>query len=540
MRVDHYPPGGGAVIRGGGATAIVIGSGFGGLAAAVRLSVLGWRVQVLERLPVPGGRARVHEQDGFRFDAGPTIITVPQFFEELWQLAGRRLSDDVKLASLDPYYRIRFDDGRWFDYSGDQDHMRAEVARFNPADLPGYERLITESDIAYREGFEKLGTVAFDSVGDLLAALPNMVKMQAWRTIWQLVCSHLKDPALRQVFSFHPLLIGGNPLKVTSSYSLIHSLERQFGVHWAMGGTGALVRAMVKLLASRDVPVRCNADVKRIVVEDGRATGVELVDGERIDANIVVSNADAAWTYRHLLPGMQRRVWTDRKLDRAKYSMGLFVWYFGTDCRWDEVPHHQILLGPRYEGLLKDMFLRHHLAEDFSLYLHRPSATDPSVAPPGCDAFYVLSPVPHLDSGTDWATEAEPYRLKVQAYLERTVLPGLSSHVVTSRVATPQHFHDELLSYKGAGFGMEPRLLQSAWFRPHNRSEDVQGLFMVGAGTHPGAGVPGVLMSAKALETVLPPLPLAAQASESRRHASTAPSRAPAPAHVPAQAGAQR
>ncbi len=507
MRVDHYPQGGGPIVRGGGASAVVIGSGFGGLAAAIRLSVRGWRVQVLERLPTPGGRARVHEQDGFRFDAGPTIITVPQFFEELWQLAGRRLSDDVKLASLDPYYRIRFDDGRWFDYSGDQDLMRAEVARFNPDDLPGYERLVTESDVAYREGFEKLGTVAFDSVGDLLAALPNMVKMQAWRTIWQLVCSHLKDPALRQVFSFHPLLIGGNPLKVTSSYSLIHSLERQFGVHWAMGGTGALVRAMVKLLAARGVPVRCNADVQRICVEDGRATGVELVGGERIAADIVVSNADAAWTYRHLLPGVQRKVWTDRKLERAKYSMGLFVWYFGTDRRWDEVPHHQILLGPRYEGLLKDMFLRHHLSDDFSLYLHRPSATDPSVAPAGCDAFYVLSPVPHLDSGTDWSVEAEPYRRRVEAYLERTVLPGLSRHVISSRVTTPQHFHDELLSYKGAGFGMEPRLLQSAWFRPHNRSEDVQGLFMVGAGTHPGAGVPGVLMSAKALETVLPPLP---------------------------------
>jgi phytoene desaturase len=277
-----------------------------------------------------------------------------------------------------------------------------------------------------------------------------------------------------------------------------------------MGGTGALVRGMVKLLAARGVPVRCNADVKRIVVEGGRAAGVELAGGERIDADIVVSNADTAWTYRHLLPGVQRRVWTDRKLERAKYSMGLFVWYFGTNRRWDELPHHQILLGPRYEGLLKDMFLRHHLAEDFSLYLHRPSATDPAVAPAGCDAFYVLSPVPHLDSGTDWAAEAEPYRRRIEAHLERTVLPGLSRHVVSSRVTTPQHFQDELLSYKGAGFGMEPRLLQSAWFRPHNRSEDVPGLYLVGAGTHPGAGVPGVLMSAKALETVLPPLPQAA------------------------------
>ncbi|MEN9420072.1 MAG: hypothetical protein RI988_3693, partial [Pseudomonadota bacterium] len=256
MRVDTFPSRGGPAVPGGGGTAIVIGSGFGGLAAAIRLSVRGWRVQVLERLPVPGGRARVHEQDGFRFDAGPTIITVPHLFEELWRLAGRRLSDDVKLAALDPYYRIRFDDGRHFDYSGDPAHMRAEVARFNPDDLPGYERLVRESDVAYREGFEKLGSVAFDHLGHLLAALPNMVRMRAWQTIWQLVCKHLKDPYLRVVFSFHPLLIGGNPLKVTSAYSLIHTLERRFGVHWAMGGTGALIRAMVKLLGSRGVPVR--------------------------------------------------------------------------------------------------------------------------------------------------------------------------------------------------------------------------------------------------------------------------------------------
>jgi len=488
-------------------TAVVIGSGFGGLAAAIRLSLRGWRVQVLERLPVPGGRARVHHQDGFRFDAGPTLITVPHLFEELWNAAGRTLADDVKLVPLEPYYRIRFDDGRWFDYSGDPARMRAEVARFNPADLPGFDRLTKESDVAYREGFEALGATAFDHVGHLIAALPAMMKMRAWRTIWQMVCSHLKDPALRVVFSFHPLLIGGNPLNVTSSYALIHTLERRFGVHWAVGGTGELIQAMVRLLGSRGVPVHCNADVKRINVEGGRACGVTLADGRRIDADIVVSNADAAWTYRTLVGDAPRRVWTDRKLARAKYSMSLFVWYFGTNRRFEGVPHHQMVLGPRYEGLLTDMFDRHHLAEDFSLYLHRPTATDPSVAPPGCDTFYALAPVPHLDSGTDWAAVAESFRARVQKRLETTVLPGLGDCVVSSRVTTPQHFHDELLSYKGAAFGLEPRLLQSAWFRPHNRSEDVPGLYLVGAGTHPGAGVPGVLMSAMAMESVLPPVP---------------------------------
>jgi len=306
------------------------------------------------------------------------------------------------------------------------------------------------------------------------------------------------------VMSFHPLLIGGNPFSVTCVYSLINTLERRFGVHWAMGGTGALIRGMVRLLAERGVAVRLDAEVRRITVEQGRATGIELADGTRHRADIVVSNADTAWTYRHLVEPQHRRHWSDARIERSRYSMGLFVWYFGTKRRYEQVPHHMMLLGPRYEGLLTDIFKRHHLAQDFSLYLHRPTATDPSMAPPGHDAFYVLSPVPHLDSGTDWATHAEAYRRAIEARLEATVLPGLRDEIVTSRVTTPQDFHDRLLSFKGAAFGLEPLLLQSAWFRPHNRSEDVQGLYLVGAGTHPGAGVPGVLMSAKALESVVP------------------------------------
>jgi phytoene desaturase len=271
-----------------------------------------------------------------------------------------------------------------------------------------------------------------------------------------------------------------------------------------MGGTGELVRGLVGLLAARGVPVRCRAEVRRITVEQGRATGVELADGERLTADIVVSNADTAWTYRHLVDRQHRPHWTDRRIEGKKYSMSLFVWYFGTDRQYAEVPHHMMVLGPRYEGLLKDIFERHHLPEDFSLYLHRPTATDPAMAPPGHDAFYALAPVPHLDSGTDWPAIAEGYRQRIEQRLANTVLPGLGAHIVSSRVTTPQDFHDRLLSYKGAAFGMEPLLSQSAYFRPHNRSEDVRGLFLVGAGTHPGAGVPGVLMSAKALETVVP------------------------------------
>ncbi len=490
--------------RGGAPTAVVIGAGFGGLAAAVRLACKGWRVQIVEKLDAPGGRASVHREDGFTFDMGPTIVTVPQLFEELWTLAGRRLEDDVTLKALDPFYRIRFDDGTWFDYNGDPEHMRAEVARISPSDVPGYERFMAEAERCYRIGFEELGATAFDSLRDLVAAMPALVRMRSWRTIRGMVASHIKDPKLRTVFSFHPLLIGGNPSSVTCTYSLINQLERRFGVHWAMGGTGALVNGLVKLLEGLGVQLRCNAAVERIVVEGGRTRGVILQGGERIDSDIVVSNADTAWTYRQLVAPEHRRVWTDRKLDKARYSMSLFVWYFGLDRRYEDVPHHTMLLGPRYEALLHDIFKRHHLADDFSLYLHRPTASDPSMAPRGCDAFYVLSPVPHLDSGTDWNEHAPRYRQAIERRLESTLLPGFSKHIVVSKLMTPLDFQDRLLSYKGAAFGLEPLLIQSAWFRPHNRSEDVKGLFMVGAGTHPGAGIPGVLMSAKALESVLP------------------------------------
>jgi phytoene desaturase len=485
-------------------TALVIGSGFGGLAAAIRLSCKGYQVQVLEKLDAPGGRAYVHRQDGFTFDAGPTIITAPQLLEELWTLCGKKLSDDITLKPMEPFYRLRFDDGTHFDYSGDAATMRREIARFNADDLAGYDRFVEAADLACTLGFEELGHKAFDSFSDLLAAMPSMIKLKAWQTLYSMVASYLRDPKLRVVFSFHPLLIGGNPYSVTRVYSLINTLERRWGVHWAMGGTGALIQGLVKLLQGRGVPIRYNAAVTRINVTQGRASGVTLSNGEQLSADIVVCNGDAAWTYKNLVGREHRSHWTDRRIETRRYSMSLFVWYFGTNRRWEDVPHHMIMLGPRYKGLLDDMFLNHKLAEDFSLYLHRPSASDPSVAPPGCDAFYVLAPVPHLDSGTDWQAQAESYRMRIQKHLESTVMPGLGEHVVTSRLMTPQDFHDRLWSHKGAAFGMEPRLLQSAWFRPHNRSEDVQNLYMVGASTHPGAGVPGVLMSARAMASVVP------------------------------------
>ena len=494
----------GAVHHPDAPVALVIGSGFGGLGAAVRLAAKGYRVTVLEKLDAPGGRAYVYQRDGYTFDAGPTIITVPSLFEELWALAGRRMSDDITLTRLDPFYRIRFDDGDHFNYSGDPDKQRAEVRRISPSDAAGYERFMAEADRCYELGFKALGDKAFDSLADLIQASPAILRMRGWRSLHQMVAAHLKHPKLRMAMSLQSLLIGGNPFSVTCIYSLINALERQWGVHWAMGGTGALVKGLVSLLEGLGGSLRTKVEVRRIEVDRGRATGVTLTDGSFMAADLVVSNADTAWTYRNLVAPEHRRHWTDKRVERGRYSMSLFVWYFGTNKRFDDVPHHMMVLGPRYKELLNDIFERHRLADDFSLYLHRPTATDTSMAPAGHDTFYVLAPVPHLDSGTDWATHAEPYRQAIQARLEATVLPGLGQHLTTSFVTTPQDFHDRLLSFKGAAFGLEPLLLQSAWFRPHNRSEDVEGLYMVGASTHPGAGVPGVLMSARALDSVVP------------------------------------
>ncbi len=490
--------------RSGAPHAVVIGSGFGGLAAAIRLGARGWRVTVLEKLDGLGGRAGVFRQDGFTFDAGPTIITAPFLFEQLWQLCGRRLAQDVELRPVTPFYRIRFDSGECFDCSGDPDAMRAQIARFNPADLDGHARFMALSAEICRIGFEELGHVPFLRWTDMVRVLPALVRLQSYRSVHALVSRHFADPRLRVVFSFHPLLIGGNPLTASAIYSLIPALEQRWGVHAAIGGTGRLVAGMAGLIAGQGGCIRRNAEVTGITTRDGAATGVRLASGETIASDIVVSNADSAWTYRHLLPPGQRRRWTDRRIERARSSMGLFVWYFGTDRRYDGIAQHTIVLGPRYEGLLADIFARKHLADDFSLYLHRPTASDPSLAPPGCDAFYVLAPVPHLGGGTDWRQAAKPYRASIARRLAETVLPGLAAHVVTSRLMTPLDFQDRLLAYRGAAFGMEPVLTQSAWFRPHNRSEDLRNLFMVGAGTHPGAGVPGVLSSARILDTVVP------------------------------------
>jgi phytoene desaturase len=461
-------------------------------------------VTVLEKLDAPGGRAYVHRQDGFTFDAGPTIVTAPFLFEELWSLCGRRLVDDVELRQISPFYRIQFDDGAVFEYSGDPDKMRAEVARFSPSDVEGYERFMQASEAIFKIGFEQLGDEPFSSWTDMARIVPSMLKLASYRTVYGLVASYIRDPRLRVIFSYHPLLIGGNPFSATSIYCLIAFLERKWGVHFAMGGTGRLVQGLVSLIAGQGGELRCSTEVTEILVQDGNAAGVRLANDETIPADVVVSNVDSAWTYRNLLPTAARRRWSNRHIERSRYSMSLFVWYFGTRRKYPEVGHHTLLLGPRYQELLADIFDRKILASDFSLYLHRPTATDPSLAPQGCDAFYVLSPVPHLGGRIDWQTQAEKYRRALANRLSETLLPDLEDNVVTSRLMTPVDFQDRLSSYLGAGFGLEPVLTQSAWFRPHNRSEDIGNLYLVGAGTHPGAGVPGVLLSARVLDKVVP------------------------------------
>ncbi len=485
-------------------SAIVIGSGFGGLAAAIRLGCRGFNVTLLEKLDQVGGRARVHRLDGFAFDAGPTIITAPFLLEELWSMCGRNLHDEIELRPMSPFYRIYFSDSETFDYSGDPETTRREIARYAPDDVAGYDRYMAASEAIYRVGFERLAHVPFGNWRDMARIVPEMMKLQSYRSVYSLVSKYVSNERLRVVLSFHPLLIGGNPFATTSIYALISFLERNHGVFSAIGGTGRVIRGMAELAAGQGVEIRLQSGVSRIEVADGRAVGVTLESGERLRADVVVSNADAAWTYKHLIASEHRSHWSDRKLERTRYSNGLFVWYFGTRRRYDDLAHHSILLGPRYRGLLDDIFERKRLADDFSLYLHRPTATDPSVAPPGCDAFYVLSPVPNLEADVDWSEVGESYRRRIEQRLAETVLPGLGDEILTSRFTTPNDFESQLCAFRGAGFSLEPRLSQSAYFRPHNQSEDVDGLYFVGAGTHPGAGIPGVLSSARILDTVIP------------------------------------
>lgn len=484
---------------------IVIGSGFGGLAAASRLLSKGHEVEVFEKRDKAGGRAYVYKKNGFTFDGGPTVITAPFLFDEIFEQAGKKREDYVNFVPCDPFYRIFNARGESFDYNGDHDFVLSEIERWNAADKQGYTDFLKTTEAIFNKAFVDLADQPFHNLWDMIKAVPDLLRLRSHKTVYQYVSKYIQNDFLRRVFSFHPLLVGGNPFDTTSIYAMIHYLEREWGVHYAMGGTGAVVNSFIQLIGEQGGTIHFNAEVDEITIQNGKATGICLKDGTKHNADVIVSNADVAFTYRYLIPENKRSTYTNRKIERTRYSMSLFVIYFGTKKRYldSNLEHHNIILGDRYEQLLSDIFHDKKLADDFSLYLHMPTKTDPSLAPEGCEAFYVLSPVPHLDSGIDWTTRAKPYRDAIMKFLEDQYLPGLQSNIVAEHHIDPLHFQQTLNSYKGSAFSVEPILTQSAWFRPHNKSEDVDGLFFVGAGTHPGAGLPGVLSSAKIAEKLI-------------------------------------
>jgi phytoene desaturase len=482
----------------------VIGSGFGGLALAIRLQAAGVQTTVLEKRDRPGGRAYVYQDQGFTFDAGPTVITAPQILEELFALGGRAMADYVELLPVTPFYRLCWEDGYWLDYTNDLAAMNAQIARKSPADVDGYARFLAYAEEVFEEGYVKLAHVPFLDLWSMVRVAPQLIRLQSYRSVYSAVARFIRDPQLRQAFSFHSLLVGGNPFDSSAIYTLIHALERKWGVFFARGGTGALVAALVRLLQDLGGELRLNAPVTEIHTRDGRVTGVTTADGWHGAAEVVASNADVVHTYRDLLRSEPRARATGRRLTDRRFSMSLFLIYFGTRRPHPELAHHSVLFGPRYRELLGDIFHRGVLAEDFSLYLHAPTRTDPSLAPDGCEAFYVLSPVPHLGKAQiDWTVEGPRYRDRILAYLERHYIPDLRRDLVTSRIFTPLDFERELNAHLGSAFSLEPVLTQSAYFRVHNRDDRIEGLYFVGAGTHPGAGVPGVVGSAKATAGVM-------------------------------------
>lgn len=485
-------------------TAAVIGAGFGGLALAIRLQSAGIATTVYEKRDKPGGRAYVYSDAGFTFDAGPTVITDPDCLKELWALSGRRLEDYVTLIPVTPFYQLCWEDGYRFDYANDQAAIDRQIAAKSPGDVEGYRKFLAYSEELYHEGYVKLGSVPFLNFWSMIKAAPQLVRLEAHRSVYAKVAQFIKDEQLRQAFSFHSLLVGGNPFETSSIYALIHALERCGGVWFAKGGTGALIAGMVKLFTDLGGTIRLNAEIDRIDTFENRARAVMLADGTAEAFDMIASNADVVHTYKHMLRGTPRGDANGKALANKRHSMSLFVIYFGLKTKRPDLKHHMVLFGPRYRELIRDIFKADGLADDFSLYLHAPSVTDDSLAPEGQSTYYVLSPVPHLGTADiDWAVEGPRYRDRILKYLNDHYVPDLLRDLVTVRHITPFDFRDELNAHHGSAFSIEPILTQSAWFRPHNRDDVIPNLYVVGAGTHPGAGIPGVVGSAKATASLM-------------------------------------
>lgn len=483
--------------------AVVIGSGFGGLALAIRLQSAGHQVALLEQRERPGGRAYVYEDAGFVFDAGPTVITDPSAIEELFALSGRAMSDYVELLPVTPFYHLLWEDGTSFDYVNDQAELDRQIGALSPGDVAGYRKFLAYSQAVFEEGYRKLGHVAFLDLWSMLKAAPDLAKLRAWSSVYDTVARYVEEPHLRQALSFHTLLVGGSPFASSSIYTLIHALEREWGVWFPRGGTGALVRGLARLFTDLGGELRLSTPAAEILIEEGRARGVRTASGEVIPAELVASNADVVHTYEQLLGATARGRQAARRLKSMRHSMSLFVVYFGLRRRHDHLRHHTILFGPKYRELVSAICGAQPLREDFSLYLHAPSVTDASLAPPGCSTYYALSPVPNLRQPIDWDVEGPLYAQKILGALEARVLPGLKDDLATMRIFTPKDFASELNAHLGSAFSLEPILTQSAYFRVHNRDDVIPNLYFVGAGSHPGAGVPGVIGSAKATAGVI-------------------------------------
>lgn len=482
----------------------IIGSGLGGIAAAIRLQAMGHETTIFEKRDLPGGRAYVFKENGFTFDAGPTVITAPHCLEELFELAGRKMSDYVELMPVEPFYRLHWEDGYVFDYGSDLEDTLRQIAAKSPEDVNGYMRFLDYSRQVFNEGYTKLVHVPFLNWWSMIRVSPQLARLSAHRSVYSMVSSYIKDPHLRQVFSFHSLLVGGNPFDTSSIYTLIHFLERKWGVTFPKGGTGALVQGLIRLYTELGGKIHLNMEVKEICEERGRVRGLESMDGTFYPLDLIVSNADVMHTYGKLLEKSETVAEQAKRLAKKRYSMSLFLIYFGTKKQYPDLAHHTVCFGSRYRELLQEIFHEGTLAEDFSLYLHAPTRSDPDLAPPGHEAFYVLAPVPNLSLGKiDWSVEGERYAERILKYLDERYLPGLLDNLVTKRIFTPLDFESELNAHQGSAFSLEPTLAQSAFFRTLNRDPSLSGLYFVGAGTHPGAGVPGVVNSAKATVSII-------------------------------------
>lgn len=485
-------------------TAAVIGSGFGGLALAIRLQSAGFKTTIFEGRDKPGGRAYVYEDQGFTFDAGPTVVTDPDCLRELFALSGRKLEDYLELLPVKPFYRLCWEDGYVFDYHSDVEENNEQIQKKNPEDVEGYRRFLAYSEEVLKEGYVKLGTTPFLNFTGMIKAAPQLIRLQSYRSVYSMVSKYIKDEQLRQAFSFHTLLVGGNPFNTSSIYTLIHSLEKRWGVSFPKGGTHALIRALVRLFEDLGGEIRLSTPVTEITTEGDRVTGLITEDGWQGQFDTVASNADVVFTYEKLLGRTQRGQQAARSIKRRSFSPSIFLVYFGVEGTYPELRHHSILFGPRYKEHLKELYSGPGLPDDFSLYLHAPTVSDPDLAPPGCSTYYVLAPVPNLaKADLDWEQVAPIYKEQILDYLEAHYMPGLKSRIVTSRTFTPFDFRDELNAHQGSAFSMEPVLWQSAYFRTHNRDDKLKNLYFAGAGTHPGAGIPGVVGSGKATAGIM-------------------------------------